>query len=137
MRTVNPHDREAIAMSDQTNAPLEGWVPELADDNELFDALEKAFDYRGDVTVTTHDGTVVSGYLFDRRKGSGLADSSIRIMPADGSATATITYDQVVRLKFADKDPAAGRSWENWVKRYVEKKKRGESTDLYAEPLDE
>lgn len=124
-------------MSDQTNAPLEGWVPDLADADDLFKALEKAFDYRGDVTVTTHDGAVVSGYVFDRRRGRGAADSTIRIMPSDGSPTATIAYDQVARLKFADKDPAAGRSWENWVRRYVEKKQRGESADLYAEPLDE
>ena len=31
---------------------LEGWVPELASDAEVREALEKAFDYRGDVTIT-------------------------------------------------------------------------------------
>ena len=31
---------------------LEGWVPELATEDELREALEKAFDYRGDITVT-------------------------------------------------------------------------------------
>jgi len=31
---------------------IEGWVPELANETELREALEKAFDYRGDVTLT-------------------------------------------------------------------------------------
>ena len=36
---------------------LEGWVPALASDEETRKALEKAFDYRGDVTITRKDGT--------------------------------------------------------------------------------
>ena len=43
---------------------LEGWVPELASDAEVREALEKAFDYRGDVTITRKDGSAVTGYLF-------------------------------------------------------------------------
>jgi len=31
---------------------LEGYVPELASEEDLRQALEKAFDYRGDVTLT-------------------------------------------------------------------------------------
>jgi len=31
---------------------IEGWIPELATETELREALEKAFDYRGDVTLT-------------------------------------------------------------------------------------
>ena len=31
---------------------LEGWAPVLGSDAEVLDALEKAFDYRGDVTIT-------------------------------------------------------------------------------------
>ncbi len=124
-------------MTESPEPRLEGWVPELADENDLHEALEKAFDYRGDITITTRDGTEVTGYLYDRRRGDGLRESRVRLMPADGSEIITITYDQVARLQFADKDPAAGRSWENWLKRYVEKKKRGESADLHAESLDE
>ena len=60
---------------------LEGWTPELASDAEIREALEKAFDYRGDVTVTRKDGSTVEGYLFDRRTGATLGDSYIRIIP--------------------------------------------------------
>ena len=35
---------------------LEGWVPALASEEDLKQALEKAFDYRGDVTLTLKSG---------------------------------------------------------------------------------
>src|SRR5215210_3041124 len=54
---------------------LEGWIPPLATDEEIHVALEKAFDYRGDVTITRKDETKIEGYVFDRRTGSTLADS--------------------------------------------------------------
>ena len=41
-----------------------------------------AFDYRGDITVTRKDGSQVTGYLFDRRTGTSLADSAVRIIPS-------------------------------------------------------
>ena len=56
-------------MAGRERENLEGWVPELASEAEIREALEKAFDYRGDITVTRKDGTVVEGYLFDRRMG--------------------------------------------------------------------
>jgi hypothetical protein len=61
---------------------LEGWVPELASEAEVREALEKAFDYRGDVTLTRKDGSKVEGYLYDRRTGTTLVDSVVRIMPS-------------------------------------------------------
>ncbi len=64
---------------------LEGWVPELAGEAEVREALEKAFDYRGDITITRKDGSKVQGYLYDRRTGTTLADSLVRMMPSDGS----------------------------------------------------
>ena len=60
---------------------LEGWVPALASEEETRKALEKAFDYRGDVTITRKDGSTVEGYLFDRKTGPTLADSLVRVLP--------------------------------------------------------
>ena len=37
----------------------------MATDAETCDALERAFDYRGDITVTRKDGSTVEGYLYD------------------------------------------------------------------------
>ena len=66
---------------------LEGWVPALASEEETRKALEKAFDYRGDVTITRKDGTTVEGYLFDRKTGPDPgqlagASSSPNLQPA-------------------------------------------------------
>ncbi len=60
---------------------LEGWAPVLGTDAEVLDALEKAFDYRGDVTITCKDGSVIEGYIFDRKTGSTLAQSWVRLFP--------------------------------------------------------
>ena len=34
---------------------LQGWIPELATEADIRAVIEKAFDYRGDVTVTRKD----------------------------------------------------------------------------------
>jgi hypothetical protein len=60
---------------------LEGWIPQLATDEEIRIALEKAFDYRGDVTITRKDGSKIEGYLFDRRTAATLKDSIVRLFP--------------------------------------------------------
>ena len=45
---------------------LEGWTPEITDARTRAEVIDRAFDYRGDVTVVMHDGTEVVGYLFNR-----------------------------------------------------------------------
>ena len=80
---VNADEMEIAAGREREQ--LEGWVPELAGEDEVREALEKAFDYRGDITLTRKDGTQVQGYLYDRRTGDTLADSLVRIMPSNGA----------------------------------------------------
>ena len=104
---------------------IEGWVPELANEAEVREALEKAFDYRGDVTLTQKDGTKIEGYIFDRIGGATLSASFVRILPKNGSGRVKIAYSDIARLAFSGRDPAAGRSWEAWVKKYWEKKQVG------------
>ena len=112
---------------------LEGWTPELASDADIREALEKAFDYRGDVTVTRKDGSLVEGYLFDRRTGPTLADSYIRIIPKKETTKVSVAYSDVAQLVFTGRDTAAGKSFEAWVKKYWEKKAAGEK-DIQIEP---
>ena len=112
---------------------LEGWVPELATDSEVREALEKAFDYRGDITVTRKDGSKVEGYLFDRRTGLSLADSYIRIIPIKDKTKVGIAYSDIAALVFTGRDTAAGKTFEAWVKKYWEKKAAGEK-DIQIEP---
>ena len=114
---------------------LQGWIPSLATDDEIRDALEKAFDYRGDVTVTRKDGTAVEGYLYDRKQGPTLTSSLVRVLPADGSPRVSIAYSDIVALVFSGRDTAAGKSWEAWVRKFWEKKMVGESAAIEPEAL--
>src|SRR5437762_394952 len=116
-----------------THEQLEGCIPELASEDEIREALEKAFDYRGDVTITRKDGSKVEGYIFDRRTGKTLLDSMVRLLPKDGSARISLPYADIAALAFTGRDMAAGNSWEAWVRHYWEKKSAGES-DISLEP---
>lgn len=116
---------------------VEGWVPELASEGDLREALEKAFDYRGDVTLTTKDGKKLEGYIFDRVSGSTLASSFVRVLPKDSSPRVKVSYADIAALAFSGRDPAAGKSWEAWVRKYWEKKSSGEgAASLQPDCLD-
>jgi hypothetical protein len=105
---------------------VQGWIPELATEDELRIALEKAFDYRGDVTLTTKDGKKIEGYIFDRVSGPTLRNSFVRVLPQDSNQRHKIAYADIAALAFTGRDPAAGKSWEAWVRKYWEKKASGE-----------
>jgi hypothetical protein len=117
---------------------LQGWIPELASDDDLREALEKAFDYRGDVTITRKDGSKVEGYIFDRVTGATLSNSFVRLLPKDSNQRTKIPYSEIAALSFSGRDTAAGKSWEAWVKKYWEKKSTGEGqASLQPESLEE
>src|SRR3974377_2274463 len=105
---------------------IEGWVPQLASEAELRDALEKAFDYRGDVTITRRDGSSVEGYIFDRRMGATLAESAVRGIPKDSREKLTILLSDIAALPSSGRDMPAGRTGEAWGTKYWEKKAAGE-----------
>ena len=125
-------------MEGRQREQLEGWIPSLASDDEIREALEKAFDYRGDVTLTLKDGRVIHGYVFDRRTGASLQDSAVRVMPSDEKTKLTIAYSEIAALAFTGRDNAAGRTFDAWVKKYWEKKAAGErNIGIDAESLDD
>src|SRR6266436_2587192 len=80
-----PHptdDLEVVPGFEHEN--LQGWIPQLATEADIRTVIEKAFDYRGDVTITRKDkdtdkdGAQITGYLFDRRIGPTLENSVVR-----------------------------------------------------------
>jgi hypothetical protein len=117
---------------------LEGWIPALSQESEIREALEKAFDYRGDLTITLKNGNKVEGYVFDRRiKGPALAECFVRVMPKDSAEKLSIPFSDVAALAFTGRDTAAGKSFAAWVKKYNEKKAAGETNiGIEAESLD-
>ena len=127
----NPDSLEVAPGTAHEN--LEGWIPQLATEEEIRVALEKAFDYRGDVTITRKDGSKIEGYLFDRRAAATLKDSVVRLLPKTASQKISISYADIAALAFTGRDTAAGKSWEAWMKKYAAKKAAGE-TNIALEP---
>src|SRR5438552_3987307 len=80
--TSNPEELEHAPGREREN--LEGWIPQLASDDEIRAALEKAFDYRGDISITLKSGEKIEGYIFDRRSGRVISDSVVRLYPKIG-----------------------------------------------------
>jgi len=133
--TTDPEELEHAPGREREN--LEGWIPQLASDEEICAALEKAFDYRGDITITLKSGEKVDGYIFDRRTGKSLTDSVVRLYPKSSNQKTSISYADIAALAFTGKDTAAGKSWEAWMKKYQEKKAAGEKNiGLQPESLD-
>jgi tRNA splicing ligase len=116
---------------------LEGWIPELASDDDLRQALEKAFDYRGDVTITTKNGERIEAYIFDRSAGATLSESFVKYFSPKSPNKLKLSYADIARLEFTGKDRAAGKHWEDWLKAYNERKAAGEKNiALVPEKLD-
>jgi hypothetical protein len=122
--TTNPETLEVAPGT--SHERLEGWIPELAREDDIREALEKAFDYRGDVTITRKDGSKIESYVFDRRTGGSLSDSFVRIIPSNVRERLSVPYSDIAALKFSDRDPAAGKSFDAWVRKYWEKRAAGE-----------
>src|ERR1700691_6640047 len=112
---------------------LQGWIPQLATEADIRAVIEKAFDYRGDVTITRKNTSEITGYLFDRRIGPTLENSVVRLMLATSNDRPAIPYSEIAAIAFTGRDPAAGKSYEAWVKKYWEKRSQGEK-NISIEP---
>lgn len=136
---LSASDPDSLEVAEGTvHDKIDGWIPSLATEEELREALEKAFDYRGDVTITRQDGSRVEGYIFDRRSGSTLETSVVRLIPQNCDEKISIAYSDIAALAFTGRDTAAGKSWEAWVRKYWERKAAGEKgIGIQAESLDE
>ncbi len=138
-----PHIAHSLAQSRATDElevvpgfereNLQGWIPELATEADIRAVIEKAVDYRGDVTITRKDGSQITGYLFDRRVGKTLNDSIVRLMIPTSNQRPAIPYSDITGLAFTGRDTAAGKSYEAWVKKYWEKRAKGEK-NISIEP---
>jgi hypothetical protein len=116
---------------------LEGWVPELASDDDLREALGKALDYRGDVTLTLKNGERIEAYIFNCKTGPTLGESFVQYFTPNDPKKRKVSYADIARVEFSGKDRAAGKHWEDWVKKYNEKKAAGEKNiALHPEVLE-
>ena len=94
---------------------LEKWAPSLVSKEDLYDALEKAFDYRGDITITLKNDTRIVGYVFNRE--SKVAEPFAELYPADRDEKIKVYYKDIAGLVFSGVDTAAGKSWAVWLEK--------------------
>ncbi len=109
-----------------TRSETSTWQGVAVDDSDkekLRQAIEMAVDYRGDVTIIRRStGESIIGFVFDRRLGTSLRDSTIRIIPPGEGPRITLSFDDIAEVRFTGRDTAAGKSFEQWVKTYLRKK---------------
>jgi hypothetical protein len=93
---------------------LEGWDPGPIESATLAEVVERAFDYRGDVTIVRRDGGELAGYLFNRD--ADAATPFVQVFAASGGAPVTIPYADIRSIRFTGRDPAAGNSYAAWLR---------------------
>jgi len=93
---------------------LEGWAPDIHDAATLAEAVDRAFDYRGDVTVLLDDGRELIGYLFNRNPDA--AEPFVQMFEREGSGASSIPYARIRAIRFTGKDTAAGNSYAAWLR---------------------
>jgi hypothetical protein len=91
---------------------LEGRVFRPSTPAELAEAVELAFDYRGDVTLVLRSGEQIVGYIFNREVAG--PKPQLQVFPESGG-TREVVYTDVVSIAFSGEDTASGNSWEAWV----------------------
>jgi hypothetical protein len=83
---------------------LEGWAPVLGVDMSVAEAVELAFDYRGDVTLVLGDGTTLTGFVYNRD--AEAAEPYLQLWLPHGERR-TVHYAEVRALRFSGRDAAA------------------------------
>lgn len=105
---------------------LEGWVPEIGDRVTLEEVIERAFDYRGNVTVVKTDGSQLEGYVFNRDRDAPAP--FIQVFDRAGAGPYDILYSDIRTILFTGKDPAAGNSYAAWLRAKDGSKQRSGTT---------
>ena len=99
-------------------------------DVECAQAVEMAFDYRGDVTLELVSGETVTGYIFNRN--SAASPPTLDLFPRDQPGSRVIPYADVAAIVFTGEDTASGKSWETWVHK-KESERAAEAEQLKTE----
>jgi hypothetical protein len=92
----------------------EGWAPDVPDAATLAEVVDRAFDYRGDVTVVLDDGRELVGYLFNRNRDA--AEPFVQMFERESTGASSIPYARIRAIRFSGKDTAAGNSYAAWLR---------------------
>lgn len=115
----------------------QGYAANASDPAALRRAVDLAFDYRGDVTITRRSSLQpIEGFIFDRKLDRASKELIVRVIPVGSDERITIPFSDITRIDFTGRDTASGKSFETWVKKYIEKKQAGERASIESESLD-
>jgi hypothetical protein len=103
-----------------TEETLEGRAPEIGHGVALEEVIERAFDYRGNVTVVKTDGAELEGYLFNRDR--DVPAPFVQMFDRAGDGPIDIRYSEIRAIRFTGKDTAAGTSYAAWLRAKEAKK---------------
>jgi len=123
-------------VSTDTTAIKEGDALDASDPARLLASLDAIRDFRGDVTLVLHDGATVEGFVFDVTVGSDLGSCALRLLAPGESTRRTVAGREIAAIRITGRDAAAGKTWENWVRRYAEKRLAGERASIESDALD-
>jgi hypothetical protein len=123
-----PADIKTHPASHRPNS-LQGAVFTFHSEADRVEAIDKAFDYRGDVTLTLRNETV-EGYIFNREPKA--APPRIQVFIKGSEEPRIIPYADVMAIAFTGKDTADGKSWDAWVSK-KESERKAEAERIKAE----
>ncbi len=110
-------------------ATLQGSVFVFQSEQDRIEAIDKAFDYRGDVTLQVA-GQPVEGYIFNRD--AAARPPRIELFVKDSDEPRIIPYADIESIAFTGRDTADGKSWDAWVNKKAEQR-QAEAERLAAE----
>ncbi len=125
-----------VMSASNTTEDLQGRTVDASDPQALRQAIEQAFNYRGDVTIARCNGESIEGYIFDRHTDKRNGELVLRIIPRNSDDRIVVPMADIAALSFTGKDTASGKSFETWIRKYAEKKLAGESASIESESLD-
>ena len=102
---------------------IEGSTLDCRDAASRREALQTAFDYRGDVTLDLQDGSQLLGFVYLYNEAG--KDSVPQTVPAS----------RVARVRFTGEDTAFGKSWDDWTTK-AEKERKKEAERLAKEAVE-
>lgn len=102
--------------STDTPQSWEGRQLRPSNEEELHEAMDRVFDYRGDVTIHLQTGEQVIGFVFDRQEEA--PEPYIKLFLPGDQQPRMVLYQEVAEIVFSGQDTAFGRSWEDWAQKW-------------------
>ncbi len=111
------------------HASLQGAVFTFQSEADRIEGIDKAFDYRGDVTLTIR-GEEIEAFIFNRN--AKAVPPRLELFVKGSDEARIVPYADVTAIAFTGKDTADGKSWDAWVSK-KEHERQAEADRIKAE----